>query len=163
MAGTPLQVIIREYQEGDAPMLAQVYYSSVRILGLRRYTPKQVAAWAPELPDPTAWQVRAADGRTTLVALDPAGEVIGYGDLERNGHIDHLYCRPNAAGTGAAQMLLDELVARATTAGIPKLYVEASELARGLFERKGFALVRRRDFELRGVRIHNYAMERRLA
>lgn len=103
------------------------------------------------------------DGRTTLVAVDVSGDVVGYGDLEPNGHIDHLYCRPEAAGAGVASKLLDELVARAKSAGVMRLYVEASELARGLFERKGFTLLRRRDFELRGVQIHNYAMERLLA
>lgn len=41
-----------------------------------------------------------------------------------------------------------------------RFFTEASELARGLFEREGFALVSRRDFVLRGVSIHNYAMER---
>ena len=96
----------------------------------------------------------------TLVAVDDADQVIAYGDLEADGHIDHLYCSPEAAGSGAAGAVLDALLARAE--GLPRLYVEASELARGLFERKGFVVERRRDFEIRGVAIHNYAMARRL-
>jgi putative acetyltransferase len=89
-------------------------------------------------------------------------KVVAWGDLEMDGHIDHLFCRPEVAGAGVAPHLLDQLVAHATSAGISTLYTEASELARGLFERKGFGLVRRRDFELRGVAIHNYAMVRSL-
>ena len=39
------------------------------------------------------------------------------------------------------------------------LFTEASELARRLFERKGFVVVERRDIVLRdGVPIHNYRM-----
>lgn len=159
----PREVRIREYEAADAPALAQVFYDSVRALGPRRYTPAQVAAWAPEPPDPARVRARAADGRTTVVALDALGEVVAYADLEPDGHIDHLYCRPEAAGRGVAEMLLDALVTRAVAAGVAKLHVEASELARGLFERKGFAVIHRREFERRGVKIHNYAMERTLA
>jgi putative acetyltransferase len=61
-----------------------------------------------------------------------------------------------------APALLQALLGRAESAGLPRVFVEASELARGLFERHGFRLVARRDFEVRGVPIHNYAMERRL-
>ena len=103
---------------------------------------------------------RASDGRLTLVAANSADKVIGYADLEPDGHIDHLYRQPDAAGVAAA--LVDEILARAIAAGMKRLYVEASELARGLFARKGFVVVRRRDFELRGEAIHNYLMERRL-
>jgi putative acetyltransferase len=40
--------------------------------------------------------------------------------------------------------------------------VEASEAARRLFERRGFTVVRRRDLDLDGVAIHNFAMVKRL-
>ena len=142
--------------------MAQLFYDSVRNLGLRRYTPEQVAVWAPEPPAPNAVHARALDGRTTLVAIYVSGEVVAYGDLERDGRIDHLYCRPDVAGAGVASKLLDELVARARSAGMSRLHVEASAIARGLFERNGFDFVHRRDFQLRSVIIHNYLMERLL-
>ena len=41
-------------------------------------------------------------------------------------------------------------------------HTEASELARRLFERKGFAVVERRDMVIRGVAIHNYRMAKDL-
>jgi putative acetyltransferase len=154
-------MIIREYRAEDAPLIAKLFYDSVRELGPLHYTPGQVAAWAPETQDRASAHARAADGRTTLVAVYGSGEVLAYGDLEGDGHIDHLYCRPDAAGAGVGSRLLDALLERADAAGMSRLYVEASELARGLFERKGFTLVLRRDFELRGVAIHNYEMERR--
>jgi putative acetyltransferase len=129
---------------------------------VRRYTPEQVVVWAPAPADPAQVHARASDGRTTLVAVDQTGTITGYGDLEADGHIDHLYCHPDAAGSGVAAMLLEALVAHARQAGIASLTVEASELARGLFERHGFTLGHRRDFELGGVPIHNFAMRRRL-
>jgi putative acetyltransferase len=91
---------IRAYQDGDGPIVAQLFYDSVRELGPRRYRSDQVGAWAPASPDPAALHARATDGRITLVAIDAAGEIIAWGDLEHDGHIDNLYCRPHAAGTG---------------------------------------------------------------
>ena len=163
MASRALRFSIREYQDGDAPIIARLFYDSVQELGARRYRSDQVAAWAPHSPDPAALHAGARDGRITLVALDTAGAIIAWGDLEPNGHIDNLYCRPDAAGTGVALELLDELLRRASAWGIARVHTAASELARGLFERAGFVLRERRDFELHGVPIHHYAMERSLA
>ncbi|WP_436063636.1 MULTISPECIES: N-acetyltransferase family protein [unclassified Phenylobacterium] len=154
---------LRPYLQTDAAELSELYYESVQRLGGRRYSPEQVVAWAPAPVDAATVQARAGDGRTTLVAVDDRGRLLGYGDLEADGHIDHLYCRPEAAGTGVALTLLEALERLARDQGVERLYVEASELAKGLFERKGFTVSHRRDFEVRGVAIHNYAMERPLS
>jgi putative acetyltransferase len=88
---------------------------------------------------------------------------VAYIDLEPDGHIDHLYCAPEAAGHGIASHLYDAVEAAARTQGISRLFTEASELARRFFERKGFAVAERRDMVLRGVPIHNYRMTKDLA
>jgi putative acetyltransferase len=46
--------------------------------------------------------------------------------------------------------------------GISRLYTEASELARRLFERKGFAVLERQNKVLSGAPIHNYRMAKDL-
>lgn len=160
---TPSRFRLRAYSSADAAEMSELYYESARELGARRYSREQVAAWAPAPVDPRTVHARATDGRTTLIVADDRGRLLGYGDLEPDGHIDHLYCRPGAAGTGVAATLLDELITQASDSGIERLYVEASELARGLFERRGFTVLHRRDFDVGGVAIHNYAMERQLA
>jgi putative acetyltransferase len=147
-------VTIRAYAAGDAEALGALFYASVRQAGRRDYSAEQVAAWAPAPPPPERVHARASDGRLLLVAIDAQNEPVAYIDLEADGHIDHLYCRPDAVGTGVASRLYDALEAR--------LYAEASEAARRLFQRKGFAVIQRRDFAIGGVDIHNYAMEKAL-
>lgn len=44
--------------------------------------------------------------------------------------------------------------------GGTRLYVEASEAARRLFERRGFTVDARNDFAIDGVAIHNYRMSK---
>jgi putative acetyltransferase len=78
------------------------------------------------------------------------------------GHIDHLFCRPDLAGKGIASALYEALEQVARARRIQTLYVEASEAARPLFLRKGFVQLKRRDFCIEGVPIHNYAMAKSL-
>jgi putative acetyltransferase len=156
-------VRIRAYEPRDAQALAALFFESVRQAGARDYSPAQVAAWAPAVPDAGAVDARCRDGRLTLVAVDEADTPIAYGDLEADGHIDHLYCHPDAIGTGVASALTGRLEQAAREQGIGKLYVEASEAARRLFARKGFTVVRRREIKRNGVAIHNYAMEKCIA
>lgn len=153
-------VRIRKYHPGDAAYLVAIFYNSVRQIGSRYYDKNQVEAWAPVLADPTGWINRAMDGRITIVAVDDDDKPIAYGDLEMDGHLDHLYSSPEAVGTGAASAIYDNLERYARELGLTKLYVEASEGALQLFEHKGFGRLRRNDFTLRGVTIHNYSMEK---
>jgi putative acetyltransferase len=154
---------IRFYEPKDAAFLGAVFFDAVRTGGLRDYSQAQVEAWAPAMPDPARFEARAKDGRLMLVAVNEVDEPIAYGDLEPNGHVDHLYCRPEVIGTGVASALYDRLEQQARERGMIRLFVEASEAARRLFLRKGFAEVKRRDFLLHGVNIHNYLMEKLLS
>lgn len=54
-------------------------------------------------------------------------------------------------------------LAAAAERGMTRLFVEASEPARRFFLKKGFKLVARRDFEIAGVSIHNYSMEKQIS
>jgi putative acetyltransferase len=154
---------IRFYEPKDAALLGAVLFDAVRTIGLRDYSLAQVQAWAPVMPELARLEAQAKDGRLILVAVNEVDEPIAYGDLELNGHIDHLYCRPEVIGTGVASALYDRLEQHARERGMTTLFVEASEAARRLFLKKGFAQVKRREFLLRGVRIHNYLMEKLLS
>jgi putative acetyltransferase len=152
---------VRAFEPPDADAVADLFHASVREAGIRDYTPEQVAAWSPSKPDPQKYLKQAA-GRTILVAVDDCGQIAGYGDLEPNGHIDHLYCRPDRIGTGVGSAIYAALEDAAKEMGIAVLFVEASEASRRLFARRGFHVDTRNDFMLRGVSIHNYRMSKRI-
>jgi putative acetyltransferase len=153
---------IRSFRPGDAPALARIFYDAVHQVGGLHYSLEQLDAWAPAVPNPERFLEQGADGRLLLVAADDSDRPLAYGDLEKNGHIDHLYCRPDAAGTGVASALYDQLEAAARDRGLGRLHVEASEPARRFFLRKSFIVLRRRELTLGGVAIHNFAMEKLL-
>ena len=154
--------MIRLFHPNDAETLTDIYVRSVCEIGSRFYSPAQIDAWAGRTPSAEIWAEMMTDGRFCLVAIDDQDKARAFGDLEADGHIDFLYAHPDVAGTGVVAALYQELEAEACRQGIARLYVEASEAARGFFQRQGFTLLHRRDFDVDGVAIHNYAMEKRL-
>ena len=151
---------VRDGRVEDAEELSALFHASVRQIGAKYYSDEQVRAWSPAEPDPARFVMRITDGRTFLVATRPDEDILAYGDLEATGHIDHLYARPDAAGTGVARLVYDRLEQEARESGIDRLFVEASEPASRFFAKRGFHIVERNDFEIAGVAIHNYRMEK---
>ena len=140
-----MKVTIRPYDQRDADDLADVFFRSVRQAALSDYTVAQVKAWLPERPTSALMHHRANDGRMVLVAVNERDRVVGYIDLEASGHIDHLFCAPEAVGHGVASQLYDTTEAAAHKQGIKRLFVAASEAARRLFERRGFEVLERQE------------------
>lgn len=154
---------IRPYRIGDAAVMACVYERAVRGLAARDYSRVQQDVWVGAVDELAArLEARMADGRRCWIAVNAQDKVVAFVDLEADGHIDFLYADPDVAGAGVAGALLDRLEEEARECGLARLHVEASETARRFFFRRGYQTVCRRDFEVRGVAIHNYAMERRL-
>jgi len=157
------EVTVRPFRPGDGAGMAAVQFRSVREGAAPHYDQAQLRAWMPAPREATWYERRAADGRTTFVAVDDHDRIVGYIDLEPDGHIDHLFCDPDVIGTGVAARLFQAVEAAARASAMPRLYVEASEAARRLFERRAFVVVARRELVLDGgVKIHNYAMQRTL-
>ena len=153
---------VRLYRPDDAVAIPVIFHRSVREVASANYTEAQVAAWSPAPPDYTWATGRANDGRSIFVAVDQSDTPVGYIDVEADGHIDHLYCLPEAVSRGVGAQLYAVVEMHARHLGLTRLYVEASEPARRMFERQGFSMLERRDLEHRGIPIHNYLMEKTL-
>jgi len=154
-------MLIRQFAPADAEALAMLFHDSVRRIGIRDYSAEQVSAWSPSKPNAVRY-LRQAEGRTFLVAVDDNDRPIGYGDLEPDGHIDHLYCCPDYVGTGVGSAIYAAIEDAARRSGIPLLFVDASEGARRLFERRGFSIDARNDLMINSVAIPNYRMSKQI-
>ena len=99
-------------------------------------------------------------------ALDRMGKLeMAFDELKKALQVDPLALPVRHAFQDVAGRLraaLADPARPADDADVPRLYTEASEAARRLFLKKGFTAMQRRDFEVAGVAIHNYAMEKRL-
>ena len=154
---------IKPWRDADIEHLPELVRGAIARIGSCAYSPAQLAARQGRQPDASEYRRRLAAGATILVATDSEDRAVSYFLIELDGHIDRLYCHPDHARNGLAAMLLATAEVQARNWGTARLYTEASELARPVFERAGFSVIVRRDFAIDGVPIHNWAMEKRLS
>jgi putative acetyltransferase len=116
-------VRIRAYEADDACAIARLFYETVRCVNQADYSEEQVEAWAPAVPNKQAWQARMSEpDRRTLVAEED-DEVVGFAEVEDDGHLDMLYLRWDAVGRGVGRRLYEavEGAARASGGSSPRL------------------------------------------
>ena len=153
---------IRPYKKADAAAIVTLFYETVRRVAAADYTPQQLDAWAPEVPDPVAWHARMAP-RHTLVA-EAKGEIYGFAELdEKNGCLDMFYCRHDAQRQGIGSRLFSGIETRARDLGLSRIVTRASITARPFFEAQGFRLIKQNSVGRQGVTLTNFTMEKTLA
>jgi GNAT superfamily N-acetyltransferase len=153
---------VRDATVDDAPAVAELFYYTILNVNVGDYSVTQVEAWAGPAPDPEMWERRIAQDRSarrTFVAA-AEGTVVGFADLEKNGHVDMLYVHHEYQGCGIASALLDRIEAEARRFGLRRLYTEASITAEPFFLTRGFNLVRPQLVEVRGQTFRNYVLEK---
>ena len=151
---------IRDFQPADLLEIMRLFHDTVHEINSRDYAAEQVDAWAPKIPDESRWLEKL---RSTFTYVAEAnGQIVGFANLERNGHLDCLYTHYMHQGTGIASRLLSEIETRARAIGARRLFTEASLTARQFFQRRGFRIVRESEVVRSGVRLRNYVMERTL-
>jgi putative acetyltransferase len=155
-----MKASLRPFLPADLPRLAAIFRASIEELTAEDYNDSQQAAWAA-LADDDAFGKKLADDLTLVALL--GGEVAGFVSLRGQDHIDMLYVDPQAAGQGIASTLCDALEKLAGARGTTKLSVNASDTARGFFEKRGYQPLHRQTVDCFGEWLGNTAMEKRLA
>ena len=149
---------VRTYEIGDTKQIVKLFYDTVHEVNIRDYTKAQVDAWAPADIDIESW-TKSLSSKFTFVAEE--GEtIVGFGQLEGNGHIDCFYCHKDFQRQGIGRIILEQIDAKARNSGIKKLFTEASITAKAFFESYGFMVVKKQEVERRGQKFINFAMEK---
>lgn len=150
-------LLLRPFRPDDTPTLIALFCDTVHRVNCRDYTPEQVRAWAPNDVDPARWAV-LSDRHTVVTEVN--GVVVGFTDMEPDGHIDRFFVHADCQGRGVGRAMLSEQVAEAGRLGILRLYAEVSITARPFFVRHGFKVVAEQEVTVRGTVLINYRMER---
>jgi putative acetyltransferase len=136
MAMAHPKLALRPYLPDDAALLVEIFRASVTDLTADDYTEAQQQSWAATAEDEAAFAKRLGSQLTLVASLE--GSPIGFASLATGGKIDMLYVRPAAVGQGVAAMLIDALEKLAGARKTEKLIVDASDTARGFFEKRGY-------------------------
>jgi putative acetyltransferase len=151
---------IRDYEHSDAVTIVRLFYDTIHSVNKLDYSAEQVQAWAPEIPDAQLWHNRMI-AHDTLVA-EQAGELLGFAELEPQGHLDMLYCRSDVVGRGVGSHLYGALEAKARTHGLRCIFADVSITARPFFTRCGFNVIQQQMVFRRGVSLTNFKMTKSL-
>jgi len=147
---------IIEYSPNWAKEITHLFYSSVHAIDSSVYSYREKNAWAPKPIDYDKWIHRLANKKPYLLIIK--GEVAGFIEFEPNGHIDCTYVLPKYQNIGVATSLLQHIVSLAQELGLKQLYVEASIVAKPLFENFGFIVKSKNEVIRNNVVLINYSM-----
>jgi putative acetyltransferase len=150
-------VKIRLADESDVPVLPGLFRRSVERIGPERYTAEQIRAWAVG-PDDAERFRQFILGVTTFVAEDRR-RIVGFCGLAADGHIASLYVDGGEGRKGIGSILMDAAIEEARACGIPRLYTEASEFSKPLFEKFGFKTTEIEHVTHNGVEFERYRMQ----
>jgi putative acetyltransferase len=161
MAVAHPKLALRPYLPADAPLLREIFRDSIEDLTTDDYTEAQQEAWASAADDVGEFQSKLA-GQLTLVAT-LEGSLVGFASLEGKDKIDMLYVHPVATGQGVGTMLVDALEKLAGARGTATLTVDASDSARGFFEKRGYIAQQRNSVSIGDEWLANTTLQKQLA
>jgi putative acetyltransferase len=147
---------IRDFRMADSKEIADLYHGSVHSLDAENFSVEELEAWAPTPPDYSHWRERLAVKKPYVAERE--GMIIGFIELEDDGHIDCFYTHRDFQRQGVGSALYNHLLKEADARDVHDLYVEASAIARPFFEREGFRFEKANRLELRGQILTNFSM-----
>ncbi len=149
---------IRLFCPQDADLIAQLFHDTVREINIRDYSLNQVKAWSPDDIYFRNWQ-EICMNRFTYVA-EQNNQILGFGELEPNGHIDCFYCHKNYQRQGVGKKIYQAIETKAIELNLNSLFTEASITAKPFFQKMGFSVVKQQQVSCRGEIFTNFAMEK---
>lgn len=131
-----MTVSLRPYLPTDTETLAILMQASIEELAVDDYTEDQRDAWSASAED-EAFEKRLAEN-LTLVALDAAGDTVGFAVLVKNTAIQHIHVHPDLVGEGIGRTLVEAMAKLALARGTDALLTDATDNAKAFFLRLGF-------------------------
>jgi len=161
MATAHPKLALRPFLPADAPLLREIFRDSIEELTTNDYTEAQQQAWASVADDAADFGQKLSGQMTLIATLE--GSPVGFASLAGKDKVDMLYVHPAVVGQGVGSMLIDALEKLAGGRGVAKLSVDASDNARGFFEKRGYTAQQRNSISVGDEWLANTTMQKQLA
>lgn len=79
------------------------------------------------------------------------GMIVGFGDIDNTGYVDHLFTHKDYQGKGMASTICNALENHAVENGMLVMSTHASITAKRFFERRGYEVIKEQQVERRGI------------
>jgi GNAT superfamily N-acetyltransferase len=128
---------VRRYKIGEEEEIWQLYHDTTRQINGKDYTQEQTKRWAPDQVE-AGWNERVRN-KNPFVA-EHEGKIVGFAELDADGHIDRFYCHYQWQRRGAGKLLYQAIEHEAFRLGIKLLFLTSSVTAREFFLSRGFEI-----------------------
>lgn len=136
-------MILRKYKSDDCLKLLKLFYDTVRTVNKKDYNDEQLSVWAPDNyieEKYNTWQKSLSENFTVIAEKN--GDIVGFGDIEKNGYLNRLFVHKNYQSRGIASSIVKELENYAEKICIRTIITEASTTAKPFFEKIGYSLIK---------------------
>lgn len=147
---------LRRYRKEDLEEVVQLFYETIRTVNRKDYSEEQVEVWSNRC-EYLRMNGAFFEKLYTIVAVE-GKQIIGYGNIDETGYLDHLYVHKDFQSQGVATAICDELERHAKEMQAAKIRVYASVTAKSFFEKRGYTVEQEQQVELDGVKLTNYKM-----
>ena len=149
-------MIIRQYKNEDCDTVAKLFYETVHSVNAKDYTAEQLSVWANNA-DSLKSRCNDLLKQYTLIA-EINGVIVGFGSIDKSGYLDLLFVHKDYQNQGVATALCNEL-----EKGYSVIKTYASITAKSFFESRGYVIIKAQEVERSGVKLKNYAMQKKNA
>ena len=152
---------IVEYTPQRSAEVAEVLHDAVHAIQDDLYSQAQKKAWTAGIVDNHKWQKRLLISKPYLLLID--NKIAGFIELDSKGYIGCLFVAPALQRQGIASSLLQYVCTIAVQAGLRRLTVDASIVAKPFFEKFAFEIESENKVIRAGVALTNYSMYKQLS
>ena len=145
---------IRLFEPEDTEQIAWLFHNTVRKVNIKDYSEGQVITWSPKNIYFRDWQ-EVCSSRYTYVA-EKDNKIIGFGELEPNGHIDCFYVHYQHQRSGVGSKIYRAIETKARELNLTRLFAEASITAKAFFTSRGFKVIKQQQVICRREKFINY-------
>jgi len=156
-----LPILIRELKEIDIPECIVLFQNTIHAVNAKDYSPTQLDAWAPKVKPKITPRWQTLSENIAYVA-EFENQMVGFGDLTRDGYLDRLFVHKDFQGQGIAAAIVQKLEERANELNLKEITTAASITAKPFFERSGFVVMKDQQVEIHGVKLTNFVMRKPL-
>ena len=150
---------IRDYNPSDCAALSQLFYETVHTVNAKDYTQAQLEVWATGTIDLAAWNRSFLEHLTLVAEMDDI--IVGFADMDHQGHLDRLYVHKDYQGKGIATALVKALEKRTINENIESYETYASITARPFFEKLGYTVQSENTVVRGSVSLTNFKMTKK--
>lgn len=151
---------LRPFLPADLPLLYEIRLSAIEELTAEDYDDAQRRAWVEAASDEAELGEKLKKGLSIVALRERAA--VGF-VVFADGVIDQLYVHPAVARTGVGDALVDAVEKLAGARQIKVVEVDASDTAKPLFDRRGYAAQRRNTVPVEDVWLGNTRMKKVLS